>query len=152
MAGDHKQSDAALLEQLAGRMRESLLPVDQPFENAELERAASLVLETAERRASGEPAVTITDGVDGSRKLRIALVNDDMPFLVDSISAQIADFGLSIDRLVLPVVRVVRDEDGALCARLGVRSPELDAVRIWRRARPVRRRADATRRAARCSA
>ena len=118
MAADHRQSEADLLKKLATRMRESLLPVDQPFANGDLEQAAALVLETATRRTAGEPAISITDGAQGSgegrRRLRMAIVNDDMPFLVDSISSQIADFGLSIDRLVHPVVRVQRSEDGVL--------------------------------------
>ncbi|MBT48068.1 MAG: glutamate dehydrogenase [Citromicrobium sp.] len=118
MAADHRQSEADLLQKLATRMRESLLPVDQPFANGDLEQAAALVLETATRRTAGEPAISITYGAQGSaegrRRLRMAIVNDDMPFLVDSISSQIADFGLSIDRLVHPGVRVQRSEDGVL--------------------------------------
>lgn len=64
--------------------------------------------------------------------------------------AQVQDWHFR--RYSMRLKSAVADEDGVLCARLGVRSPVLDAVRIWRRARPVRRRADATRRAARCSA
>jgi len=114
MAGDNKQSEAALHEQLATRIRESLLPVDQPFDDSALEEAASFVLETASSRPSGEPAISIAEGNSVGRKLRMAIVNDDMPFLVDSISAQIAAFGLSIDRLVHPVVHARRDDDGTL--------------------------------------
>ncbi len=114
MPGHDTQSEAELLKQLTTRMRESLLPVDQPFDDDDLTAAASLVLETASRRQRGEPAIAMTGGGEGGRKLRIALVNDDMPFLVDSISAQIADFGLSIDRLVHPVLHVERDDQGLL--------------------------------------
>ena len=115
MAADHRQSEADLLQQLATRMRESLLPVDRPFDEGEIEAAASLVLQTAEQRRPGEPAIAITSVESGTRsKLRLALVNDDMPFLVDSISAQVAEFGLSIDRLVHPVLRVERDAQGKL--------------------------------------
>ncbi|XAP79133.1 NAD-glutamate dehydrogenase domain-containing protein [Citromicrobium bathyomarinum] len=115
MAADHRQSEADLLQQLATRMRESLLPVDRPFDEGEIEAAASLVLQTAEQRRPGEPAIAITSVESGTRsKLRLALVNDDMPFLVDSISAQVAEFGLSIDRLVHPVLRAERDAQGKL--------------------------------------
>ncbi|NCP19658.1 MAG: NAD-glutamate dehydrogenase [Erythrobacter sp.] len=114
MAGDHRQSDAALLEQLTTRMRESLLPVDQPFDNGDLEEAAAFVLETAARRPAGEPAIAIAEASGSPRKLRIVLINDDMPFLVDSVSAQVADFGLSIFRLVHPVMRAQRDDEGVL--------------------------------------
>src|SRR3546814_13143557 len=52
------------------------------------------------------------------RFLRIAIVNDDMPFLVDSIAATIAAQGIAIDRLVHSVIFVSRDESGEL-TRLG---------------------------------
>ena len=70
MAGDHAQSEAELLEQLTTRIRESLLPVDQPFEKGELEEAASLVLETASNRPDGEPMIAIADTGSGRRRLR----------------------------------------------------------------------------------
>src|SRR5690606_8707812 len=44
----------------------------------------------------------------------IAIVNDDMPFLVDSVAATIAAQGLAIDRLVHPVLAVRRDGAGTL--------------------------------------
>jgi glutamate dehydrogenase len=45
--------------------------------------------------AGAEPAVTIESvgGTSGERHLRIAVINDDMPFLVDSISATITAQG-----------------------------------------------------------
>ncbi|MEL0253609.1 MAG: glutamate dehydrogenase, partial [Novosphingobium sp.] len=46
--------------------------------------------------------------------MRIAVVNDDMPFLVDSITSAITAQGLAIDRLVHPVVAVRRDSEGNL--------------------------------------
>ncbi|GAB5348603.1 NAD-glutamate dehydrogenase [Alteriqipengyuania sp. 357] len=114
MAGDSKHSDGALLDRLTERMRESLLPVDQPFEESSLEDAASFVLEAASSRRAGEPTIAIATKDTGKRRLRIALINDDMPFLVDSVSSQIAAIGLSIDRLVHPVVRVKRSDEGML--------------------------------------
>ena len=50
--------------------------------------------------------------------MRLAVVNDDMPFLVDSIAAAIAAHGLDIHRLLHPVVPVRRDAEGALTAIL----------------------------------
>ena len=46
--------------------------------------------------------------------MRLAIVNDDMPFLVDSIAAAIAGRDIAIDRLIHPVVKVTRDAKGAL--------------------------------------
>ncbi|MET0271078.1 MAG: NAD-glutamate dehydrogenase domain-containing protein, partial [Sphingomonas sp.] len=49
---------------------------------------------------------------------RLAAINDDMPFLVDSTAGAIAAHGLDIHRLLHPVVPVRRDADGALTAIL----------------------------------
>ena len=46
--------------------------------------------------------------------MRIAMNNDDMPFLVDSISAAIAAKGISVKRLIHPVLSTSRDDAGAL--------------------------------------
>ena len=46
--------------------------------------------------------------------MRIAIVNDDMPFLVDSVANAIAPRQLTIHRLLHPVVCVKRDADGEL--------------------------------------
>ncbi len=45
--------------------------------------------------------------------MRIAIINKDMPFLVDSIGAALAARGLAIDVLVHPILPV-RRKDGAL--------------------------------------
>ena len=44
----------------------------------------------------------------------IEMVNDDMPFLVDSVSAAIARQDLAVHITVHPVIRVVRDGRGRL--------------------------------------
>ena len=46
--------------------------------------------------------------------MRIAIVNDDMPFLVDSVANAIARRQLTIHRLLHPVVCVERDKNGKL--------------------------------------
>jgi glutamate dehydrogenase len=108
----HKQLVAAL----AAQMRESLLPGDTPFAKAALADAAAYMLDAAARREAGEPAIHLMTTSEGRRMMRIALVNDDMPFLVDSVAATVAAHGLAIDRLVHPVVPVRRDNQGDLIA------------------------------------
>ncbi|HZO33562.1 MAG TPA: hypothetical protein VFB17_00665, partial [Gaiellaceae bacterium] len=44
----------------------------------------------------------------------VEFVNDDMPFLVDSISMEITRHGSGIHLLIRPIVRVRRDDDGGL--------------------------------------
>ncbi|KKC27525.1 glutamate dehydrogenase [Sphingomonas sp. SRS2] len=90
-----------------------------------LEQAAAFLAHTARRRQPGAPAIAIQSiaGNSGGRRLmRIAVVNDDMPFLVDSVSAMLAAQGIEVRRLLHPVAAVRRDEDGALTALLPQRS------------------------------
>ncbi len=62
----------------------------------------------------GKPAILIDSATDGSgrRLTRIAVVNDDMPFLVDSIAAAVTAQGLAIDRILHPVLGIARDAKG----------------------------------------
>ena len=50
------------------------------------------------------------------RRMRLGIANDDMPFLVDSVAAEIAAQGLAIDRVLHPVISVQRNASGALAA------------------------------------
>nr|WP_229658648.1 NAD-glutamate dehydrogenase domain-containing protein [Tsuneonella deserti] len=95
-------------------MAASLLPGDTAFAPEQLRQAADFLLEAAARRTSGEPVVTVESAAEGRRFMRIALVNDDMPFLVDSVAATVAAHGVAIDRLVHPVIPVRRDANGVL--------------------------------------
>ena len=106
--------NAGMVEALAKHMRSSLLPGDTPFAKGQLDDAARFVLDTAARRESQRSAMGIASASDERRFTRIAIVNDDMPFLVDSIAATIASQGLTIDRLLHPVLPVRRSGDGEL--------------------------------------
>ncbi|WP_434784989.1 NAD-glutamate dehydrogenase domain-containing protein [Qipengyuania zhejiangensis] len=105
-----------LLADITERMRLSLLRGDTPFEKDKLEEAARFLAETAWQRQFGKSAITVESASDNRRFTRIAIVNDDMPFLVDSVAAAIASMNLSIDRLVHPVIPVERKKDHTLCA------------------------------------
>ena len=79
--------------------------------------AAALVLSAIDARDGIAPCIrseTDTD-VAGRRLMRLAVVNDDMPFLVDSIADAISGAGLAIDRILHPVVGVERDAAGQFC-------------------------------------
>ncbi|KTR85356.1 glutamate dehydrogenase [Novosphingobium barchaimii] len=101
---------------IAVRVRESLLPGDGPFEKGWVEETAQFLLAAARRRAPGEPVIELAStSEDGGRRfLRIALVNDDMPFLVDSVAGALTGMGIAIDRLVHPVITATRDGEGQL--------------------------------------
>ena len=121
---DENQSMA---EALAARLTKGALPGELTgFGDAERAAAAAFVAQTAGRREPGRPAIALEAiaSDDVRRRMRLAIVNDDMPFLVDSIAASIGEQDLDIDRVIHPVVRVSRDADGALTDIGGAGSPE----------------------------
>jgi glutamate dehydrogenase len=71
------------------------------------------------QRKPGAPRVRVfspSPGEDGwgSRHAVVQIVNDDMPFLVDSVSLEIARQGLTLHLIVHPIFAVQRDGDGVL--------------------------------------
>jgi glutamate dehydrogenase len=105
--------DRALIKALRLQLQASLLPGDAPVAKPALEEAAAWLLSAVRTRAPGEALVRLESDTSG-RRLRIAIANDDRPFLVDSVAATIAALGLGIDRLLHPVVQVERDGAGAI--------------------------------------
>ncbi len=71
-------------------------------------------------RAPGTTNIAVMASPVNSRRTAVILVNDDMPFLLDSASAEIAARGLSIHRLYHPILAVSRDATGALKQTLGL--------------------------------
>jgi glutamate dehydrogenase len=48
----------------------------------------------------------------------VEIVNDDMPFLVDSVTMEVNRQGLTLHQLIHPVLRIRRDADGEFIALL----------------------------------
>ena len=67
-------------------------------------------------REPGKPAIAIdTFRHDGERRqMRVAVVNADTPFLVDSVAGVMANHGLVIDRLLHPIAPIARTAEGRL--------------------------------------
>src|SRR5687768_7081850 len=88
------------------------------FSGEEQEEAARFVAEVAYKRRKGEVSIRLesTGGEAGRRRMRLGIINDDMPFLVDSVANALAGRHLTIHRLLHPVVCVDRDERGTLQA------------------------------------
>ena len=109
-------SKSALSKAVARHLAESMLPDDPPFTADGLDRATAFVLGAAAMREPDQAQIVIESisGNASERFMRIALINDDMPFLVDSISAALAAHGLAVDRLLHPVLAVRRDAAGKL--------------------------------------
>lgn len=104
------------LQIVSKRLQEEVLPGEARFACGDLNSAADLALRALQRRQPGKTALAQETVSDGERRYtRLAVVNDDMPFLVDSLAEVFAARGLAIDRLVHPVLTVVRDKAGRLC-------------------------------------
>ena len=104
----------ALIKSLRLQLEASLLPGDAATARSTLDEAAAFLLTVAATRAPGQSLVHLESAAGERRHLRIAVVNDDMPFLVDSVAATIAAQGVGIDLLLHPVVPVERDGKGAI--------------------------------------
>lgn len=106
----------SLASAMAHRLRESQLPGETAFSEAALADAARFLLEAAACRENGEPAIVVETmaGPLGERQMRVAVIIDDMPFLVDSTTATIGALGLVIERMIHPVISVRRDGGGRL--------------------------------------
>ena len=89
------------------------------FGRNERRAAAELALKALTKRASGRPSIAAdtATSANGRRLMRIAIANDDMPFLVDSIAATVAAHDIAIDRILHPVIAATRD--GAVLKSFG---------------------------------
>jgi glutamate dehydrogenase len=84
-------------------------------------------------RKPGVPKIRLeTPGLPGYERLRadsvLEIVNDDMPFLVDSVLAELAERGIEVRFVVHPVLTVVRDDTGRLTGFKGTK-PAAGALR-----------------------
>jgi glutamate dehydrogenase len=115
VAGD--AAHQRLLDNLANLLRQGALPGElADFSEEDSRAAAAFIAACASRRPPGIALVRLESvGTKlGQRRMRIAIINDDMPFLVDSIAGAIAGKGLIIHRLLHPVICVERDDHGCL--------------------------------------
>src|SRR3954470_6889983 len=110
-----------LPQPLVESIRQALTRDALPGETQDLSReaqlqAAEFLAEVAAKRREGDLALKIESigGEAGNRRMRIGIVNDDMPFLVDSVANALAARQLTIYRLLHPVVCVDREKDGTL--------------------------------------
>ena len=113
----HTRLDPPLVESIRKALTRNALPGETHGQSKEDERhAAEFLAAVAAARKPGELAVEIESigGEAGNRRMRIGIVNDDMPFLVDSVANAIASRQLTIYRLLHPVVCVTRDASGEL--------------------------------------
>src|SRR5277367_856649 len=121
LAGRRRDIPLDFLAELYGRAVPDDLERYSPEELAGLaEQSWSFLLE----RKPGAPKITFTS----ARSLRglavLEVLNDDMPFLVDSVLGEISERALDIRLLVHPVFTVDRDDAGRLTAFKGTHKAE----------------------------
>ena len=112
-----KAADLPYLNALAHALVDGALPDEiEGFGPEEAREAAEFVAACARQRPPGIALVRLESvgGQVGQRRMRLCVVNDNMPFLVDSVAGAIAAKGLIVHRLLHPVVDVRRDERGCL--------------------------------------
>src|SRR5436190_5336889 len=113
----HTRLPQPLVESIRKALTRNALPDETEGLSRDAEQeAAEFLAQVAAKRRSGDLGLAIesTGGEAGRRRMRIGIVNDDMPFLVDSVANAIASRHLTIHRLLHPVVCVERDESGNL--------------------------------------
>ena len=115
-----------LVEALRTALTATALPGEtEGFDAASQREAADFVAEAVAVRKAGSSVTRLqsTGGEAGRRRMRLVAVNEDMPFLVDSVAAAIAVRGLAVHRLLHPIVEITRDKGGKLKA-IGDGEPE----------------------------
>jgi len=108
-----------LVSEIAAVLAQGALPGETDgFGDAARHAAAGFVAQAAMQRPINKPSFALESvgGEGGRRLMRLAIVNDDMPFLVDSVSSTLAARGLAVHRLLHPIVAVRRDAGGTLTA------------------------------------
>ena len=113
----HTRLARPLVSSIRKALTKNALPGEKEgLTQAAEQEAAEFLAAVGAQRKRGEVAIAIesTGGEAGHRRMRIGIVNDDMPFLVDSVANVIAGRQLTIYRLLHPVVCVERDKAGKL--------------------------------------
>ncbi|HUG45012.1 MAG TPA: NAD-glutamate dehydrogenase domain-containing protein [Sphingomicrobium sp.] len=115
-----------LVDSIRDALTTDALPGEtEGFDRKQKRDAAEFIASAAAVRPPRTTAMKIesTGGEAGRRRVRMVVVNEDMPFLVDSVSGAIAARDVAIHRLLHPIVKVVRDERGRI-EKIGEGEPE----------------------------
>ena len=105
----------SLARALEAKLIEGALPGEiEGFTGAERADAARFLAAVAVERRAGSSSLDLETiaGPGRRRRMRLAVVGDDMPFLVDSIAAAIGARDIAVERIIHPVMPIVRDANG----------------------------------------
>ena len=115
-------TQAKLAEAFVRRLYSNVPPDDILGESTEnVAGAAAALLGFARQRRAGKAKVHVYNpqgGGDGwsSSHTVIEIVNDDMPFLVDSVTAELGRYQGEVHLVIHPIMDMVRDRKGNLKA------------------------------------
>jgi len=115
-----------LVESIRAALTSNALPGEtEGFDRKRQREAAEFIASVAAVRPPRTTAIRIesTGGEAGRRRMRLVAINEDMPFLVDSVTSAIAANDLSIYRLLHPIVDVTRNRNGRI-EKVGEGDPE----------------------------
>ncbi len=111
------QIPAKIAKAYQGALHGSALPGEgDDLDEKALKDAGEFAARASLDRQPGTPSLLLEPMAAEStdRRMRLAVINDDMPFLVDSVSQIVGAQGLVIHRILHPVVAATRDAKGAL--------------------------------------
>ncbi|QIG79338.1 NAD-glutamate dehydrogenase [Stakelama tenebrarum] len=120
-----KNTLKTLAAELESHLTDGALPGElEGFDEEARAEAAQFLAKAAVHRRTGDSRIEMaTYLADGRRRMRLAVANDDMPFLVDSIASAIAAHDIVIHRIIHPIIPVTRDKDGTI-VKVGEGHPE----------------------------
>jgi glutamate dehydrogenase len=117
--------DSGVTDALAGAIAASLSAEEQQQTSpARIKATSQFLAQAIQDRDDSLPAISIDTIPEGAglvdagieRRIRLAIINVDMPFLVNSIAGCLAEEGLAIHILLHPVLPVRRDKRGHVAA------------------------------------
>ena len=132
-ADGQRASRAARTEAFAKQYFRHVSPRDiRERDVADLAAIAVGQIALADQRMPGEARVAVynptrkTNGWTAERTA-IAIINDDMPFLVDSVTSAVQGMGYAVHIVFHPIIQVVRDRKGRLkrIGEAGVGDPDI---------------------------
>lgn len=127
------ESDALTTEQVQAAYFGDVDP-DELGRTSDVDPAEIVRLHTelASSRRPGTPVLALRRGTDSRVGMALQIVTDDMPMLVESVTAWLSGVGIAVMDVVHPILRVDRDDDGRLRGVLGSATPADEAARTER--------------------
>ncbi len=118
--GKFKGRNGKIAETFVRTFYANVPPTDIAQQSADnLYGAAASFWQFAQKRKPGQPKIRIFHPLENEHGWQtshtvIEILNDDMPFLVDSVTAELIYQGLTVHLVIHPIVNIERDKSGKL--------------------------------------